>query len=151
MHWHRPFGKVKLGQAAINSQPNVSPCKQNLFHGRPPNESGKYGHCGMQQMPGSDILRVLGLTSENATTLWQGLLVNFYNHPKHNTSGLRLLIQGNLVLLGQEHAILPQHFVRGAKFTKFTKVRKVGKYSFAQTSMCDLALACHLLLNGILG
>ena len=35
MHWHHPLGGEVLGQAA-NSQPNVSPCKLNLFHGRRP-------------------------------------------------------------------------------------------------------------------
>ena len=51
---------------------------------------------------GSDlgIPRLNNLTSENATKLGQSLLENFYNHPKHDTSALNLLVQWNLILLG---------------------------------------------------
>ena len=65
-----PFGGEMLGQTAINSRPNISPCKQSLFHGRRRNESDKHGHCGMQQIPlGQIFLASLSITSGNAATL----------------------------------------------------------------------------------
>ena len=70
IHWHCNLGGEMLGQAAINSRPNISPCKQSLFHGRRRNESDKHGHRGMQQMPLCQIfLASLSITSGNAATL----------------------------------------------------------------------------------
>ena len=55
----------------------------------------------MQHMPlGQILLASRGLTSGNAAKLGRGLLENFFNHPKHDTSALNLLVKWNLVLLG---------------------------------------------------
>ena len=95
MHWHHPLGGEVLGQAA-NSQPNVSPCKLNLFHGRRPKWVRQI--CPLWHATTAWVRyswRRAGLTSENATTLWRGLLVNFSQHPKH-----KLILRGLGALAG---------------------------------------------------
>ena len=121
MHWHHPL----LCQAA----------KQNLFHGRRPNESDKYGHCGTQQMLfGSDTLDIprlnkwecrnsLGRSFGKISTTTPNT-IDLSAQPHHSMLILLGLAGNDLVqqawkvrarFIAQEHQILPQHFIRGAK------------------------------------
>ena len=145
MHWHHPL----LCQAA----------KQNLFHGRRPNESDKYGHCGTQQMLfGPDTLDVprlnkwecrnsLGRSFGKISTTTPNT-IDLSAQPHHSMLILLGLAGNDLVqqawkvrarFIAQEYLILPQHFMRGAKLPNSSNSGKLQP------------LACHLPLNGILG
>ena len=63
---------------AVNDRPNISPCEQNLFHRRRPNESVKvWSLWHATNAVGQKSLAPLGLTSGNDTTFRRGFFRKF--------------------------------------------------------------------------
>ena len=110
-----------------------------------PNESSKYGHCGMQML--------LGVIYS-----W---CLSIYNHPKHNTSqrsttsfdaysyfvgsGWKWPVSTNL----ENNSWSCLSTASGLPNYQFHQIQDkfntLGKYSFAQIPSCGLASACHQL------
>ena len=78
------WGEV-LGQAAINVGPNISPCKQNMFHEMRPDEPSRYGHRRVKYHSCPYRLN----KSKCLNSLRRFSI--FYSHPKHDTSALKHL------------------------------------------------------------
>ena len=137
MHWHRSLGVKGLGQAAEHFTLQTKP-----FHRRRPNESVKYGHCGMQQMPtGQKSLASLGFSRGNDTPLGRGFFGKFLQPPQTRYISATSL-SGTLfgwawleiweAIHCPRTCYLTSAFCQGCQITKIIKFKKLERYSFAQ-------------------